>query len=314
MMTRLTQDIIGLAAFGYDFNAVPTFPAKNPQSSAYDSILEQMKIRERNIFLQTLPNSVYLSLTKSGREFASGIRQINDIAKEIIQNRLNGHQPKTPDLLSYMMSTDEAGEPALDKDELLEDVTLFLFAGHETTATTLTWALYLLAKNPAALRQVREEIATLSDPSNLTYDELSKLKYTTNVVKETLRLYSPVVAFARESVCDQKVGDYLIPADVPILFNSFYIHRNPAFWPNPYTFDPDRFTPENSKGRHPFAWSPFAVGLRNCIGQPFSLLEARAVLAVLIDKFDWEIEREPTMNFNVLLRPSDPLMRVSLRK
>ena len=226
-----------------------------------DIIMRSIDTRDQDLFLKLLPNSVYMQLPH-GRRFQKAIDGITQEARNVIQKRSSGELPERPDLLSFMMEKDEQGNIPSHAD-LEADVNLFLFAGHETTSTTLTWALYHIASRPDLYARVQAEVNELGDLSNLDYDSSSKLKLLTNVVKETLRLNPPVAGFVREPTVDQKVGDLIFPSGVSILFLTHAMHRDPTLWNNPEEFDPDRFLPENSKGRHPFAWSPFAVGMRN---------------------------------------------------
>lgn len=262
-MTRLTQDAIGLAAFGYDFHGVDSWPNLDERARLYTMILDEMVVRDGNIAMQVISNEWYLR-TKSGRRFQEAIDEVNGICRNIVHRRINGERPEQPDLLEYMMTSENSeNDLHLDPEELVNEVHLFLFAGHETTTTTITWALNLLQQNPAALARVHEEIASIKDMKNLTYNDMNQLKYTLNVVKETLRLRSPTTAFVRAPLRDDVIAGYEVPANVSILYDSRTMHYDPALWPDPERFDPDRFTPENSKGRHPFAWAPFALGARN---------------------------------------------------
>jgi len=187
-----------------------------------------------------------------------------------------------------MEAKDEiTGEKFSDKQSQ-EEVMTFLFAGHETTSSGLSWIFYLLSQHPVILNNVLDEFDREFGTNVVTcptFEDVKKLNYLKNVIDEALRLYPPQPAFVRRALVDNKIGDYFIPKDTEVSVVPYLVHRNEKYWPNPETFNPDRFSTPESKSRNPFSYIPFSGGKRRCIGRTFALLETRIVITIILQHF-----------------------------
>ncbi|KDN81931.1 cytochrome P450 [Kitasatospora cheerisanensis] len=191
------------------------------------------------------------------------------------------------DLLGLLAKARDEDGNGLDATELREQVLIFLLAGHETTATSLTFALHLLGKHPEHQRLAHQEAAALlADGRRPTAADYPQLPYLTRVLKEAMRLFPAAPAVGRRAVAATVVGGVGIPAGADVLIAPYVTHRHPGHWDDPERFDPERFTPEREAGRHRYAWFPFGGGPRACIGQHFSMLESVLALAVLLREFE----------------------------
>ncbi|MEJ2596814.1 MAG: cytochrome P450 [Anaerolineales bacterium] len=190
------------------------------------------------------------------------------------------------DLLTRLMQArdEETGETMAESLLRDESITTF-FAGHETTARTMSAAWYALASNPAVAAKLHEELDTVLGDRYPVMEDLHRLPYTLQVIKEVLRLYPPAPFYARDAVNADTLDGYTIPAGSAVMLSPYYTHRHPDFWEDPLRFDPDRWTPEREAARHPYAYHPFATGQRICIGNNFSLLESHILLALLAKHF-----------------------------
>jgi cytochrome P450 len=159
-------------------------------------------------------------------------------------------------------------------------VTLLL-AGHETTASTLSWSLHLLDRHPEVWRRVHDEAVEVFGGRAPEYDDLRRLTYTSAVVSEAMRLFPPVWLLPRIAIEDDVVGGYRVPAGADVVVSPYTLHRHPAFWPEPDRFDPERFLGDAGTDRPRFAYIPFGAGPRFCVGNHLGLLEAVFVLALL---------------------------------
>ncbi|XP_043496504.1 cytochrome P450 4C1-like [Polistes fuscatus] len=177
----------------------------------------------------------------------------------------------------------------IDEEGIREEVDTFMFEGHDTTASALTFALSLFAKHKDIQENIRDEVKSImGEDNNLTISSLQKLSYLERCLKESLRLYPSVHLISRQISHDMQLKQYLIPSGTICDVNIYYVHRNPRYWPNPNVFDPDRFLPENIKGRHPYSYIPFSAGPRNCIGQRFAMIEFKLFVAFILYNFELE--------------------------
>jgi cytochrome P450 len=195
-------------------------------------------------------------------------------------------------------SSAEQGEPYTDV-QLRDQIMTLFFAGHETSATALTWIHYLLSTHPEVREKVEREVAAVVGGDRPTAKEVGSLTYTEQVVNESLRLYSPIHAISRVATEDNSIGGYLIPKGSTVVVSLFATHRLPQYWPDPERFDPERFTPEESAKRPDFSFIPFAAGHRNCIGGSMAMIELKMIVAMLAQRYrltlvpDHPIELEP---------------------
>jgi cytochrome P450 len=190
------------------------------------------------------------------------------------------------DLLSRLMKVrDEETGQAMPESLLRDEAITVFFAGHETTARTMTFAWYALATNPKVTERLHEELDRVLGGRIPTPDELRQLPYTLQVVKEVLRLYPAAPFYIRDAVSADRLAGFDVPAGAGVMLSPYYTHRHPQFWDDPEVFDPDRWTRERETARHGHAYHPFAAGQRICIGNNFSLLETHLLLAMLAQRF-----------------------------
>lgn len=216
-------------------------------------------------------------------EYNSALNVLNEIIYPLVAD---GRKHPKDDLLGMMlgMRDAETGEGLSDQQARDEVVTIF-FAGHETTAATLSWAFYLLSQHPEVEERVRLELQSVLNGRAPTFTDLSKLIYMQQVINEVLRLYPAAYLFAREAIVDDVLDGYLIPANTLIFISPFVGHRDPKYWPDPERFDPDRFTPEQVASRPRHVYYPFGEGPHTCIGNNFALMEMQLILAMALQRF-----------------------------
>lgn len=248
-------------------------------------------------------------------KFKKSVAKIEGIIYEIINTRRQA-LAKNPnaqfdDLMQMLLTAEDedTGERMNDK-QLRDEITTIFMAGHETTANAMSWACYLLAQHPDTAQRIREEaISVLGENGLPTIEDLKELRYTMQVVQETMRLYPPAYVFSRRALNEDHLGDYIIPKGVTVLMSPYLLHRNPAYWEHPNVFNPDNFLPEQIKKRHSYAYLPFGGGPRLCIGNNFALMEMQLMLALIARQFDFKltargaIEPEPL----ITLRPKNGL-------
>ncbi|MFN5514332.1 MAG: cytochrome P450, partial [Cyanobacteriota bacterium] len=199
------------------------------------------------------------------------------IYAEIAERRANP-DPERIDILNLLLSAvDEAGEGLTDV-ELRDELMTLLFAGHETTATSLTWALYLIHQHPSVYETLMAELATLgANPDPIA---LYKLPYLTAVCNETLRLYNPaLLTFGRRTEAPVSLLGQEIPAGTVLAGSIYLTHRDPQIYPQPEQFRPERFLEQNFS---PYEFIPFGGGSRRCIGMALAQMEMKLVLATIL--------------------------------
>ncbi|GAA4232439.1 cytochrome P450/NADPH-cytochrome P450 reductase [Streptosporangium album] len=279
-MTRLTLDTISLTGFDYRFNSFDS-PELHPFLQAMGRALTEAMLRNRQLPLVT-------KLKKRREEaYRADILTMQELVDDVIRQRRAAGRSGTKDLLGLML---EAADPRsgerLSDENIRDQVLTFLIAGHETTSGLLSFALYNLLRNPHVLARAYAEVDRLLPGDTVpTYDTVMKLDVIPRILEETLRIWSPIPAFAVKSFEDTTVGGYPVREGQPAVVLLPPLHRHPKAWDRPEEFDIDRWLPENRAGHHPAAYKPFGNGERACIGRQFALTEARLALAVILQRF-----------------------------
>ncbi len=307
-MRRLTMSIIGRAMFSIDLSEEMT--------QVGDALQEAFG------FVPTRTTSVVpLSLPlPSHRRFRTNLALIDEFVNErIADGRRN---PDRENLLSILLrATDEETGQRMDEAQLRDEVVTLFFAGFETTARSLTWAWYLLARHPWAQGRMQGEVDRVrgAQPAAAwlpSVGDLYQLGYTRQVIDETLRIYPPTALLARQNTEADAIGGYPIPAGSMIILMPYMVHRHPEVWDDPERFDPERFTAAAVEERPKSAYIPFASGPRVCLGNNFALLEMIYALSMASARYtieavdDTPIEHE----FGGTIRPNHPLVaRITAR-
>ena len=245
------------------------------------------------------------------------VRNLRSLILSIIEERRATDTGDEYDFLSiYIHARDKDGTGFTDA-ELLDEVITLIVAGYETSAGTLNWAWYLLARNADADEKLLEEArAILPDVASVTSDALREMVYAQQLLEETLRLYPPVWLFSRRAEQDDALAEYDVPAGTDIYFSPYILHRTPELWPDPERFDPGRFGAEGMyrKGARPYF--PFSLGPRRCLGEYFSFLEMKVHLGMLIQRFRMTLtsDEEPELDLGINLRTKNEIrLRPGLR-
>ncbi len=197
------------------------------------------------------------------------------------------------DIISMLIAAeDEQDENRHMSNKQVRDEALTLFlAAHETTASALTWGLYLLSQNPEAARLLQDELDRVLAGRSPTYADLEQIPYTRMVLSEAIRLYPPAWAMIRLAMEDVEIGGYTVPKNATLVLSSWMVHHNERYYPEPLKFDPGRWTPEQVASRPKMSYFPFGAGTRVCMGEPFAWMEGTLLLATIAQK--WEMRLEP---------------------
>lgn len=301
-MTAVTMRVISRAIFGLD-----TGPGYEPAIEALHTLLANSGRSTTTIV--DLPESVPTAYNRRIRRARATLREF--IGGIVARRRSEGLQD---DLLSMLMSARnaETGQ-TLSDDELYDEVVITVFAGHETTASLLTWVWYLLAGHPGEEAALHAELAEVLGGRVPSFTDLNTLPRTRMVLDETLRLYSPVPIMARDVTEDVAVGGWELKAKDLIVLLPYATHRHPRLWARPLDFHPEHFLPEAVADRPRGAFLPFGAGRRICIGKHFALLEAVLVLGELAQRFRLELAapNDGRVTYIGVTRPAAPiLMRI----
>ncbi|MFE1551798.1 cytochrome P450 [Streptomyces sp. NPDC058718] len=298
-MTRFALRAVARILFGTDVDeAVEIVERSFPELAAY--------VLNRGYSPVNIPRSWP---TPGNRKAAAVHRALYEVCDRIIAARRNTGRTDAEgqDLLTLLAEAESAEDGSFDATELREQVLIFLLAGHETTATSLGFALHLLGRHPEVRKRAHEEVDRVLQGRTPGAADLDSLPYVTQVLKETMRLFPAAAAIGRRAVAATEIDGVAIPAGADVIVVSWVTHRHPAYWEDPELFDPDRFTPEAEAARPRYAWYPFGGGPRACIGQHFSMLESVIALAMILQKYDVEaIDTEVPVGAAITLTAGGP--------
>jgi cytochrome P450 len=266
-MRRVALLILVKTMFRLDFQ--PDMPRLWP------SILRLMRYISPGLWL------IWPNMPRPGYQRAW--QQIDDYLFNLIRMR-RAAPGETDDLLGLLVKT-----PDLSDDLIRDQLLTMLIAGHDTSTALLAWALYFLGRYPNVMAQAQDEVDAVLGCEIPAPAHLSELPYLEQVIKETLRLYPPLHLGTRIAATDLEFQNYHLPAGERILYSVYLTHRHPRYWSHPAQFDPTRFTPEQEKSRPPFTFVPFGGGPRICLGVLFAQIEAKVVLARILQNFRLEL-------------------------
>lgn len=309
LCTDCTLDIIGACAFGLDLGC-----QTQPEPSHYvNAIREITGLVWKRIFDPLHQSPIFFALSANGWRWRSLIKTVHQLPDRLIRERrayLKDHpdaieSKKKLDFLDMLLTVKDENGVGLSELAVRNEVDTFLFEGHDTTASALSWTLYCLATNPDAQARAQAEIdEVLGNRDDITYDEAkNKFEFLEACIKESLRLFPPVPFIVRNSEETLDIGGYKVPDGTDIILLIYAIQRSEKYWKDPNTFNPDRFATDGIK--HPFAYTPFSAGHRSCVGQVFAMLEEKIILASLLRNFEFEFDNTSVVDPEtyVILRP-----------
>ena len=296
---------VGRVLFGSDVDdVIPVIRTTFPVLSEH--------VRRRGLTPLRLPRQWP---TRAQRRAAAAQRTLYDVVDSIVERRSTA--PQGQDLISALLAARDPETGAqLSRQEIRDQVLIFLLAGHETTSTALTFTLFLLGRHADVQEAVHREIAEVLAGRMPEAADIPQLTLTTMALKEAMRLYPPAYSLGRVAENEVTIEGHRIPAGSLVLLSPWATHRHPGFWPEPERFDPWRFEPAAEADRPRYAYFPFAGGLRGCIGSHFAMTEAAVAIATLVGRYALTIEsNDVDLSTDITLRPAAPVRcRVSLRQ
>jgi len=298
LMTQLTLKIIGKTMFGIDLDAEQ---ASSLGAAVYT--LSESLTREAGSLVQ-IPGWIP---TPGNRRKQRAIDTLDRFIRAAIRERRATREDKGDLLSMLLLALDDEGDQSGMTDEQARDEAVTMFnAGHDSTAAGLAWT-WVAATEPTDVQaRLAAEAQQVLGSRAATFEDLPRLAYTARVVQETLRRDPPVWAiFAREAIHNTELGGYVIPRGAWVYIFPYLLHHNPKFFPNPETFDPDRFSPERKEQIPQHAYLPFGAGPHVCIGNQFALMEMTLIVATVMQ--GWTVERAPQQG------PVEPEPLLSLR-
>ncbi|EOA37709.1 hypothetical protein CARUB_v10012441mg [Capsella rubella] len=295
LFSRLTLDIIGKAVFNYDFDSLTN---DTGVIEAVYTVLREAEDRSVSpIPVWDLP--IWKDISPRQRKVATSLKLINDTLDELIatckrmveEEELQFHEEymneRDPSILHFLLAS---GDDVSSK-QLRDDLMTMLIAGHETSAAVLTWTFYLLTTEPSVVAKLQEEVDSVIGDRFPTIEDMKKLKYTTRVMNESLRLYPQPPVLIRRSLENDMLGQYPIKRGEDFFISVWNLHRSPLHWDDAEKFNPERWPldgPNPNETNQNFSYLPFGGGPRKCIGDMFASYENVVAIAMLIRRFNFQ--------------------------
>lgn len=252
--------------------------------------------------------------TPGRRRYDRAMEAFDETVAELIAER-RANPGQYDDLLTMMLEKEDDHAYSMSDEEIHDHLITFLIAGHETTATALTFTWLLLATHPDERARLDAEVERVLDGPPTPAD-LDAMTVTEQVAKEAMRLYPPAYMLFREAVADTQLGGYDIPAGTKVLLPQFSIHRDDRWYEAPETFAPDRFSEPATEQRLDFAYFPFGGGPHQCIGMHFAMMELQHIIPILARRVDFDLlsSADPEIKAELTLQPAEDVrMRVHKR-
>ncbi|XP_016116666.1 cytochrome P450 3A56-like [Sinocyclocheilus grahami] len=318
-----SMDVVTSTAFSVDIDSL-----NNPKDPFVTNIKKMLKFDFLNplfLFTALFP---FITPVLDKMDYALFPTSVTDFfyaaLKKIKSERVaKDHKKKRVDFLQLMVDSQTAGktehgsstehtEKGLSDHEILSQSMIFIFAGYETTSSTLSFFFYNLATNPEAMKKLQEEIdQTFADKAPVDYEAVMNMEYLDAALHESLRLFP--VAGRLERVCKKTVdiNGLLIPKDMVVMIPTYALHRDPDYWSDPESFKPERFTKDNNESIDPYMYMPFGLGPRNCIGMRFAQVTMKLAIVEILQRFDISVCDQTQvpleLGINGFLSPKEPI-------
>ncbi|WP_019632723.1 cytochrome P450 [Actinomadura atramentaria] len=293
-MTRVVQRVVDPVFFG---SLIPDGEGDRlgeAVATAMSSLLWRMA-------MPFVPHAVPLP---GDRPFKRATRTVNDILRPVLAQARQDPRDGRDIVTKLMQGTGADGRPLTD-DQICEDIVALFVAGSESSAIALTWIWVGLVQNPHVYAKVRAEVDEVVGDGPLRREHIRELAYTQTVLREVLRIYSVGWAVPRTAAEDDEIDGVRIPAGATLAISPYLTHRLAEFWPDPLRFDPDRFTRENVRNRHPLAYLPFGDGAHQCLGEAFFHQEAALIVAAMMRRFDVGLAGPVEPKLSLTLQPRE---------
>ena len=300
-MTALTMDVLGRMLLDADLSQLHMLG--HALDVAQDQAMFEM------LTLGAVP--LWLPLPRNFR-FRAARRELEDAVRILLAARAPAGDHQGTDLISLLAAALHDEPDARRRWRGLRDQLItMLLAGHETTASTLSWTWYLISGQPAVAAAIRQEATDVLGDRAPAFEDVARLPYTTMVIQEAMRLYPPVWGLPRKAVSPDEIDGYQIPAGADVMICPYTLHRHPGFWPDPDQFRPERFAPSAPPPAHRYAYIPFGAGPRVCVGSHLGMMEAVLVAAMVARGFRFELQgpagRDPEPNLSLRMRGGLPV-------
>ncbi|XP_052073323.1 cytochrome P450 4F5-like [Mytilus californianus] len=309
-----TLDTLLQCSLSYKGN-VQLVGENHPYVKAVKRLVTLVLARALNIFLY---NPVLYKLSSSGKEFYKLCDFVHQFSEDIIAKRRKelsenqDSQKKTQlDFLDILLTAKDDNGNGLTNKEIRNEVDTFMFAGHDTTASALSWSMYSLGKHKDIQDKVYREVReVIGDKKYIDSDDISKMKYLSMFVKEVLRCHTPVPTVSRMLQEPCVVEGVEFPEGSIFGLSMFDVHHNSHIWPEPWEFKPERFEEDKHHEMDPYSFIPFSAGPRNCIGQAFAQHEEKVLIARIVNRFEISLDPDHKVEhfMEVVMRAKNGIM------
>jgi cytochrome P450 len=248
------------------------------------------------------------------RRFRKAWDRLDALIYKMIDDRWSSDEDHG-DLLSMLLLAQEDGE-SLTREEVRDQAMTIFIAGYETTALALAWTWCLLAQHTEVENQLHRELDSVLDGRLPTFDDFTRLTYTGQVFNEALRLYPPTWRLVRWAIKNCSFGGYVVPAESQVIVSQYLTHHDERYFPDPFRFDPSRWTREQIASRPQYSFFPFGAGPRRCIGEMFAVMEGVLLLATIAQQWRFQLASGPPVELQPLhmLRPRYGIQMRAVRR
>nr|XP_040042232.1 cytochrome P450 3A40-like isoform X3 [Gasterosteus aculeatus aculeatus] len=313
-----SMDVVTSTAFSVDIDSL-----NNPSDPFVANIKKMLKFDFFSPVFLIVAFFPFMAPILEKMEFSFFPKSVTDFfyaaLQKIKSNRVHSEQKSRVDFLQLMIDSQknidlskEESNKGLSDHEILSQAMIFLFAGYETSSSSLSFLAYNLARNPHIMKRLQEEVdSTFPNKGPVEYQALMQMEYLDSVINESLRLYPIAPRLERVAKATVEINGIVIPKDMVVMVPTWPLHRDPSLWPEPEAFKPERFSKENKDSIDPYTYMPFGAGPRNCIGMRFALVMMKLAMVEILQRFSFSVCKETEipleMDVQGLLMPKRPI-------